>query len=225
MAADSYTLSRSALALMVLGALGTPAIAQQGRDWVDPPGETEAPETVAPRISPDQPAPAPPPPQVRPNPTPPPRGSTRARDVNDIQRIRRTAALEFTVHYLRTWSAPNDEALRATAAFYAPQVLFHGRTVSTRTLFAEKQRFAQRWPERNYRARENAMNVSCNASADICTVHTVFDFMAADPVRGQRSGGTGALQLIVQFAGDRPFIVAEHSAVLGRGGSSEGAER
>ena len=83
-------------------------------------------------------------------------------------------------------------------------------------LFNEKRRFARRWPERNYRPRQDAIGTVCNPAGEVCTVHAVFDFTASHPRRRRVSQGTGALQLIVHFIGDKPVIVAEHSTLLGQ---------
>lgn len=144
------------------------------------------------------------------------------RDPDEEKRSARAASAKaFATSYLNAWSAPNDEALDSTAEFYAPRVLFHNRTVSLERLFREKRRFAQRWPERNYRPREDSMGIMCNPTGDICTVHAVFDYMAANPARRRQTQGTGALQLIVHFIGERPVIVAEHSTLLRQDRRSE----
>ena len=134
----------------------------------------------------------------------------------DKRAARAAAAKSFAVDYLESWSAANEEALEATAAFYAPRVLFHGREVSMQRLFNEKRRFVRRWPERDYRPRKDGIGTTCNPAGEICTVHAVFDFTASHPKRRRISQGTGALQLIVHFIGDRPVIVAEHSTLLGQ---------
>jgi hypothetical protein len=132
------------------------------------------------------------------------------------RKARADAAKDFAIDYLESWSASNDVALEATAAFYAPRILFHGREVTMQRLFNEKRRFVRRWPERDYRPRQDAMGVACNPPGEVCTVHAVFDFTAAHPKRRRISQGTGALQLIVHFIGDKPVIVAEHSTLLGQ---------
>jgi len=175
---------------------------------------TRSAEPSRPTLPPEEPAPRRRP--AQPSQSAPPTVTAQPGEADEKQAARTQAARAFAVDYLNLWSASNEEALEATVDFYAPQVLYHGRTVSMRTLFNEKRRFARRWPERDYRPRPDSMGVVCNPPGDICTVHMVFDYVAANPARRSRSGGSGALQLIVHFIGDKPVIVAEHSTVLGQ---------
>ncbi|MEE1656034.1 hypothetical protein VB618_07485 [Microvirga sp. CF3062] len=165
--------------------------------------QAQQPEAV-----PSAPSPATPPPATTAQPRQDPAGEKRE--------ARAATAKRFAVDYLTSWSAPNDSALESTAAFYAPRVLFHGREVTMKRLFDEKRRFVRRWPARDYRPREDGVGTVCNPAGEICTVHAVFDFTASHPRRRRASQGTGALQLVVHFIGDRPVIVAEHSTLLGQ---------
>jgi hypothetical protein len=130
------------------------------------------------------------------------------------------AAENLALDYLDAWSEPNSAALDLTRDFYGSRVLFHGREMSAGALFEEKRRFAQRWPERTYRAYPETVQTDCDGARDLCTVRAGFDFMAQNPGSGRRSAGRGTLQLIVSFAGDRPLIVSENSWI-GRSGRNE----
>jgi len=132
-------------------------------------------------------------------------------------RVQDARALAFS--YLDLWSASNDRTLQATPSFYGPAVTFHGRPLTFRALMAEKRRFVQRWPDRNYRYRPGTMGVTCARDATSCTVRSTFDFDAANAKLGRRSRGTGTHELVVIFAGDRPVIASETSRVLTRTGS------
>ena len=199
-----------------------------------PPPQAAAP---APVPAPTTPSPATPPvqsaqpstPAVKPEPAPTrqaeqpreaPPPAVAAQPMKDPEGDRRSArasvARDFALDYLNSWSASNDSALEATAAFYAPRILFHGREVSMKRLFEEKRRFVRRWPERDYRPRQDGVGTVCNLAGEVCTVHAVFDFTASHPKRRRISQGTGALQLVVHFIGDKPVIVAEHSTLLGQ---------
>ena len=123
------------------------------------------------------------------------------------------AAQELAVTYLEVWSAPNAHTLAATPDFYTPLVNFHGRSMTRRELIAEKRRFVQRWPQRRYLPRPDSMRVSCEPGGQTCTVHSVFDFAAANPRRGRRSRGVATHELTMRFFGARPYITAENSKV------------
>jgi hypothetical protein len=129
---------------------------------------------------------------------------------------REQAAVKLAWAYLDAWSSPNRVSLASTSAFYGPSVVFHGRERSYDSVFAEKQRFAERWPERTYRYRPEFTQVACEADGASCTVWSLFDFSAVDR-QGRRARGLGEHELVVSFAGDRPVIVAETSRVLRQG--------
>ena len=123
------------------------------------------------------------------------------------------AAQELALTYLEVWSAPNAQTLAATPDFYTPLVNFHGRSMTRRELIAEKRRFVQRWPQRRYLPRPDSMRVSCEPAGQTCTVHSIFDFAAANPRRGRRSRGVATHELTMRFFGARPYITAENSKV------------
>lgn len=209
----------SILPLLVLCAGGSIVLAQGAGPWVDPPAENGAtPQPPAPQsqAAPTPQPPAPPVPEMR-EATQPRQTEPRAKTAEPPQNQRATragTAKNFAIDYLASWSARNDVALGATAELYAPRVLFHGRTISLERLYREKQRFIRRWPEREYRPRQDAIGIECNPGGTVCTVHAVFDYRAVNPRHSRVSQGSGALQLIVEFIGDKPVIVAEHSTLL-----------
>ncbi len=126
------------------------------------------------------------------------------------------AAEEFAAGYLRHWSAPNVATLEAMQAFYATDVVYHGRRMTMRAVLEEKRRFIQRWPVRNYEARPESMRTKCDGQGPVCMVRTAFDFRAASPQTGKVSQGSAILLLEISFATGRPLIVAENSLVTSR---------
>ncbi|MGO4387465.1 hypothetical protein AB4Y85_08015 [Microvirga sp. 2YAF29] len=208
---------------LLYGATSVPhaAFAKAARTWVDPPAKLDAPVQPPTAPAPAQipaaeavPA-APAQQEAKPQSPVPERQPDAAPAVRTAEpSTRREDAKTFVMNYLETWSSPNSRALDATAELYAPRVLYHGRTIALERVFKQKQRFAQRWPERDYRPREDAIGSECNPEGTVCKVHTVFDYVAANPRRGRFSQGSGALQLIVEFIGNKPIIVAEHSTVI-----------
>jgi hypothetical protein len=130
---------------------------------------------------------------------------------------REQAARDFAYDYLRLWSAPNDVTLASASSFYAPIVKFHGRTRDFASVFAEKRRFAQRWPDRTYRYRPGTTQVSCEVRFARCNVWSIFDYSAGNPKNAQRTTGIAEHELVVSFIGEKPVIVSENSRVLLRG--------
>jgi len=124
-------------------------------------------------------------------------------------------ARQFTLSYLDFWSAPNPSTLVATPVFYAPRVVFHGRSMTSDALFSEKLRFVARWPDRTYTPRLDTMRTTC--VRDLCKVRTAFDFSASDAGGPRRSEGRGTLELAIKFVAGRPYIVEENSRVTHRG--------
>ncbi len=183
-----------------------PAVRSAQPERVSPAPQPPAQSAETPKTSPPAAPPAPAPTVAQP----------RHEPESQLAASERTAR-DLAVRYLASWSEPNQEALSEAGDFYGDRVVFHGRTISARRLVREKSRFARRWPERNYRPQENTMKVACEPTGLVCTVHTMFDFMAANPRRGRRTEGVGALQLVVSFASNQPIITAENSVVLNQG--------
>ncbi len=132
-----------------------------------------------------------------------------------------SVARQFALSYLDFWSAPNPSTLVATPVFYAPRVVFHGRTMTSDALFAEKLRFVARWPDRSYKPRLETMRTSC--ARDLCRVRTAFDFSATNADATRHSEGLGTLELAIKFVAGRPYIVEENSRVTRRGAAGDDA--
>lgn len=230
------TSTLSVLAILSAAICST-VLAQEARPWVDPPPANDTapqPAPAAPSAQSSQPLEPPPaspapeahrtaqPPKAASRPSQPASGETRTKAAeprqpparNERRLSRAEAAKDFAIDYLISWSARNDVALAATAELYAPRVLFHGRTITLEQLYKEKRRFVRRWPEREYRPRPDAIGAECKPGGTVCTVHAVFDYRAFAPKRRRTSEGSGAIRLIVEFIGEKPVIVAEHSTLL-----------
>ena len=131
---------------------------------------------------------------------------------------RAAAARDLAFDYLDRWSAPNQVALASAPSFYGSTVLFHGKPRSFASIFAEKRRFAERWPNRTYRYRRETTQVACETVVAECTVWFLFDFSAAHPHRDRKSRGIGEHELVVSFVrtgrSSSPkavgFSIAEH---------------
>ena len=227
------------LSLLVVG---TGGLAQTSRVWVDPPGDLvsqskpeETPSTrgtlqTAPEeahTGQDDPGSTA---TARPSrvgastaPEHPPAVQSSLQVASAIPRLgdRAVAARNLAFRYLDRWSAPNQIALTSAPSFYGSTVLFHGRPRSFASVLAEKRRFAERWPDRNYRYRTETTQVACETAVAQCTVWSLFDFFAVDHDRERHARGIGEHELVVSFVSEKPIIVSESSRVLYRGATQQ----
>jgi len=111
--------------------------------------------------------------------------------VGDQVSLRAQDAQALAVSYLNLWSAPNRLTLAAASSFYGPTVKFHGRERTIASVLAEKRRFAERWPQRDYRYRPKTTMVACESDGPHCTVWAIFDYSAANSDQDRRSQGIG----------------------------------
>jgi hypothetical protein len=81
---------------------------------------------------------------------------------------------------------------------------------------AEKIKFAQRWPTRDYRARPGSISAYCNEAKSECTVSGTLDWKAFNPATSITSLGVAQYQFVVNFVGAKPTIVGENGTVLTR---------
>ena len=106
--------------------------------------------------------------------------------------LMRQWAQDTAYAYLQAWSAGGDAVPFDVRDFYGPRVSFFGRTVDRSGLYAEKRRFARRWPVRRYEHRPGTMTVSCTAESQACLVRSVGDWTAAPPARAPPPRGAAA---------------------------------
>jgi hypothetical protein len=143
--------------------------------------------------------------QPSPSPGPPidPRG-------NVAQQLR-----ELTTGFLDRWytivSGPNSDALAAAAATYADQVDYYGKSQSRDQVLAEWQSFMNRWPNRQYKVRQNTLEIDCGDLTWSCNVKGFLDFDDNSPARNARTWGSATFEYVLQFkvSSATPQIVRE----------------
>jgi hypothetical protein len=126
-----------------------------------------------------------------------------------------TSARNAVRQFFAAWSDPSDPDGEAMSRFYAPLVNFYGKQVSRDEIMQEKLRFARRWPTRSYIPEPDSLQVSCSASAPVCTVVGTVDWSASG---GSRSS-SGSARFSLSYQGGR--IVEEHGRVLSRNRSED----
>ena len=129
----------------------------------------------------------------------------------------RRSAEDTAFAYLEAWSTSGGAVSGDVQDFYGPRVSFYGRFVDRSGLYAEKRRFARRWPIRRYEHRPGTMTVSCVPETKACLVRSIIDWRASAPARGAVSRGASRFELGIGFAGPKPVVLFERGQVIGRG--------
>lgn len=119
--------------------------------------------------------------------------------------------------YLQRWSSGDGRALADVSGLYGPRVSFHGEFIDQRNLFAQKRRFARRWPIRRYEHRPGTMRITCDNAKQACLVRSIIDWQAASPSRGAFARGASTFELGIGFSGPRPAVLFERGHVIRNG--------
>lgn len=125
-------------------------------------------------------------------------------------------AADFASFYWIHIANENKDAIEYLSETYADVVNYYGKRVSKATIIAEKRRFVERWPERNYQPRWVDTKINCRAKSKECTIEGVADFEANNSPRGRSASGTFRYSMEIKFIDDRTRIVAESSEVIER---------
>lgn len=111
----------------------------------------------------------------------------------------RQRANEFVDALYGAISGPNNVAVASASRNYADQVAYFGKTLAREEVVAEVQRFIDRWPSRQYRARPDSIDVQCDEPSLTCTAKGVLDFDAKSLARNERSVGTASFEYSLKF--------------------------
>lgn len=122
-------------------------------------------------------------------------------------------AKAFVLSLQAQWSGPNAEALAGLDALYEDEVMYYGKITKKDAVIKEKQAFARKFQERDYRPRE-PISISCTDR--ICTVHGVVDYRSVDPVAKIVSEGVATFDYQLIMSGTTVRIGMENGEVLSR---------
>jgi len=125
-------------------------------------------------------------------------------------------AADFASFYWAHIANENEEAIQFLSSAYTDSVDYYGRRTAKQTVIAEKRRFVQRWPERNYRPRSNDTSITCEAQNQQCTIQGIADFAAKNAARGKQERGSFHYTITVKLVDGSFRIVAENSNVVDR---------
>jgi hypothetical protein len=123
-------------------------------------------------------------------------------------------AIEFIESYFQHFSS--SDVIRKFQQDYAGYIDYYGKVVNRAMVMQEKANFVLRWPQRDYRPRQDSLVVSCmNEAERLCVVTGLVDFECRSPERHAASTGVARFTAAIMFDGDDARIVGEDSKVLG----------
>jgi hypothetical protein len=128
--------------------------------------------------------------------------------------VRRTAlqhrVSNFISSLFRSWSSPNAQALRVLKGAYEDPVTYYDVVISREAVLDDKQRFAERWPQRTYTIRPGTLIVQCGDDSRRCTVSGTTDWAAAKDAK--RSTGAANFYYVVRAGEGGVLKIAEEGS-------------
>jgi hypothetical protein len=133
----------------------------------------------------------------------------------DIVTMQRKAT-EFVVSVIKLWNSQDSSAvLSFLDSSYGPEVFYYGSTKDKQTILADKRKFMERWPQRNYQIRDGSMTAQCESTSSTCDVSGIIDWDVTSPNRKANSSGAVAFAYNLNMSSSIS-IVQENSTILKR---------
>jgi hypothetical protein len=121
-------------------------------------------------------------------------------------------ATDFVLALAVRWSGPNAEAFRSLDELYADKVRYHGKLVPRQAVVLDKQRFAQRWPERSYTIRSGSISATCADASGVCRVVGIADRVLANAATKAKWRDLASFEYQVAPSGEALQIAAESNS-------------
>ena len=112
------------------------------------------------------------------------------------------------------WSQPNDQSLPLIPSYYAQTIDFYGDIISQAELVSEKEKFAKRWPLRQYFVEPGSAKISCTLAG--CMVTSIINWSARSPERNAQASGRSTWDLVLMRFGGRLLISSETGKTISR---------
>lgn len=123
-------------------------------------------------------------------------------------------AVAFVRSLVAAHSDGRQDARSLVTNTYAGNVSYFGKSLSISEIIADKQRYFERWPERSYRIRDEALSVHCQTYA-LCTVAGIYDWSVRSVPRNRQASGTARFSFMIKVDGN-PLVLSEDSEVIQR---------
>ncbi len=115
-------------------------------------------------------------------------------------------------NYLALWSSNGNFNATVVDRFYAPRVVYYGKSFARSQVLADKRAYANAWPVRKYREVPGTFTAQCNGDRSVCKVRIL---MAYRRVSRNDAVSSGTARMLFEFVpADGRRKIARESAVF-----------
>lgn len=122
------------------------------------------------------------------------------------------AALDVVMRIFDMSSRDNSKTRAFLNQLYADKLSYYGNTLSKIAVLADKSRFLERWPTREYHPDLDSIETSCAGKQ--CHVTGVVQWTTEAPARSAHASGRSMFTYIIDLSGKKPLIIAENASNL-----------
>jgi hypothetical protein len=125
-------------------------------------------------------------------------------------------ARQFLEDYMKRTEGETEQVLSFVRNNFGVEIRYYGKTVALAQVVQEKRNYLNRWPERRYTLKPDAMNIQCDPARSSCLMSGELDYEVRDPRSARASSGSATYELRVLFSQAGPKIVEENGRTLAR---------
>lgn len=111
--------------------------------------------------------------------------------------VRAASADAVLARFFSIWDDDAGVTPQAVASLYARRVIYYGQRLSNRQVYANKQAFIRRWPERRYAVVRGTVRKGCDDGGRRCRISVTLAWHAASPSRAAAAGGLTRVSLLL----------------------------
>jgi hypothetical protein len=112
------------------------------------------------------------------------------------------------------WSGDPERYLQVANDSYEDTVHYYGKYQTRDQVLADKRKFVEKWPRRDYRIRPGTLMVTCTPGANLCTATGTVDFSVSSAVK--TVSGVATFEYSLEVRGPGAYISTEGGKVLQR---------
>ena len=115
-------------------------------------------------------------------------------------------------NYLALWSSNGNFSAAVVDRFYAPRVIYYGKSFARSQVLADKRAYARAWPVRDYHEVPGSFSAQCNPDRSVCKVRVLMSYRR---VSRSNVAARGTARMMFEFVpADGRRKIARESAVF-----------